>query len=134
MYDEKKIDPVLVNRAVSELKSKCAKLEKELHEVVICCNALSKLLDHAVFDDGMIRQETIVFHGETKEFLELLYPFFTSLKWKVNDAHKYKTFFRALDEVVKIKYDEKQDYLKFDSLMTALKEYLEIRRIDDSFS
>lgn len=69
-----------------------------------------------------------------KRVIRLIYPLLSSRKWKVNGTSKLKKFLRAIDEVVRIRYDKKKDYLKFDSLVAAVKEYIDKNFPNDAFS
>lgn len=82
----------------------------------------------------MVEEEKIIFCGETNEFVRLIYPLLSSRKWKVNGTSKLKKFLRAIDEVVRIRYDKEKDYLKFDSLVAAVKEYIDKNFPSDTFS
>lgn len=82
----------------------------------------------------MVEEEKIIFYGETNEFIEFIHPLLRSRKWKVNGTSKLKKFLRAIDEVFRIRYDKEKDYLKFDSLVAAVKEYIDRNFPDDAFS
>lgn len=82
----------------------------------------------------MVEEEKIIFCGETNEFVRLIYPLLSCRKWKVNGTSKLKKFLRAIDEVVRIRYDKEKDYLKFDSLVAAVKEYIDKNFPNDAFS
>lgn len=98
------------------------------------CRNINRLLDHAIIEKDMVEEEKIIFHGETNEFIKLIRPLLSSRRWKVNETSKQKKFLRVIDEVIKIRYDEKKEYLKFDSLIAATKEYFEKYFPTDTFS
>ena len=86
------------------MKNECVQLEKGLHEVVKQCNNLNRLLEHAVWEEDMVVEETILFNGSLNEFLELIAPLIRSRKWTVNDRHEVKPFLRSLDSIFHIRH------------------------------
>lgn len=71
----------------------------------------------------MVVKEVIIFHCSTKEFLDLFVPLISSNKWDVNNSHMQEKFVRAIDQVIKIRYEEGKDFLKCESLVEALHNY-----------
>lgn len=129
----KVIKAAAINQAVCTLKVDCMKLEDDLRQVQNDCTVISHLLQHAVADEDMAEEEKIIFYGSTNDFIELLMPLLKSSKWKVNGSTKQKKFLRVIDEVFKIKHDEKKGFLKFNSLVAAVKEYIDRNLLSGGF-
>ncbi|MFV0584395.1 MAG: hypothetical protein ACK5N4_20405 [Parabacteroides gordonii] len=120
------MDAALLTETAQELRLHCEQLEGELREVKKQCNKLAHMLEHAVWEDDMIVEETIVFNGLTADFVELIGPLVISRKWKVNDRHEVKPFLRSLYSIFRICYDPEKDFLTLGALTNAVQNYLDI--------
>ena len=113
-----------MNCAVRNLREECAQLETQLHAVTKQCNNLNRLLEHAVWDEGMVVEETILFDGSLDELLELIGPLLKSRKWTVNGRHETTVFLRSLDSVLRVSHGGK--LLALGTLVNAALEYLSV--------
>ncbi|WP_370861534.1 hypothetical protein [Parabacteroides faecis] len=113
-----------------DLKNECVQLEKGLHGVVKQCNNLNRLLEHAVWEEDMVVEETILFNGSLDEFLELIAPLIRSRKWTVNGRHEVKPFLRSLDSIFHIRHGNEGEVLALGTLVNAVLDYLSVHRDD----
>ena len=123
--NEKKLDAVLLTETAQALKLHCELLEEELREVKKQCNKLSRLLEHAVWEEDMIEEEIILFDGTMADFVELIGPLLLSKRWKVNGRHEMKPFLRALDSVFHVQHHPDKERLALGTLVNVVQDYLD---------
>lgn len=113
-----------MNYAVQNLREECAQLETQLHAVTKQCNNLNRQLEHAVWDEDMVVEETILFDGSLDELLELIGPLLKSRRWTVNGRHEATAFLRSLDSVFRVSHGGK--LLALGTLVNAALNYLSV--------
>ena len=89
------------------------------------CNKLSRLLEHAVWEEDMIEEEIILFVGTMADFVELIGPLLLSNQWKVNGRHDMKPFLRALDSVLHVQHHPDKERLALGTLVNVVQDYLD---------
>lgn len=85
---------------------------------------MSRLLEHAIWEEEMIQEEKIVFTGSTQSFLKLLGPLLRSEQFKVNGKNNREAFLRVIDSVIEIQPEKGGEPIKFVSLLDAVKRFL----------
>ena len=126
------MNAALLTETAQALKLRCELLEEELREVKKQCNKLSRLLEHAVWEEDMIEEELIVFNGPTADFVRLIGPLLQSGQWKVNGKREVKPFLRALDSVFRVRYDPEKEILTLGTLINVVQNYLDLAAEDES--
>ena len=121
---KKRISASELNQEVQELRACCVESENLLREVSKQCHSLSRKLEHIGWEEDVEVQESIVFTGTTKEFVSLLLPLIQSHHCKVDGKNNREALLRVIDNVIKVQLENGKGYLKFPSLLDAVKRCL----------
>ena len=114
----------MINKAVSAFSEHCVQLKKELRDTENMANKLSRLLEETYWEEDMLVHEKIEFCGTTREFITLILPFLQNRHWHVNGSHSLEACLRVLDELIVIRPGNREEKLRFSSLLDAYNRFL----------
>ena len=118
----------LLNRAAQLLGDDCEELESLLRRVMKHNNSLGRLLQNAVWEEDMVKEELIVLTMSTATFLELIGPLLESRSWTVNGRHEIRPFLRAFLSVFCLRTAPGKDCLTMGTIENLILDYLDVRR------
>lgn len=93
------------------------------------CHQLSHLLEHAVWEEDMVKEEKIVITCTAPEFIEMMTPLFKSRLWTVNGRRKYDPLFRALSNVFVVVSPNTGKSIEFVSIIDAFNRYVDQHKL-----
>ena len=117
-----------LNRAAQLLGNDCGELESLLRKVMKHNNSLRRLLQNAVWEEDMVKEELIVLTMPTATFLEWLGPLLESRDWTVNGRHEIRPFLRAFLSVFRLRTAPDKDCLTMGTIENLVLDYLYVRR------
>ena len=117
-----------LNRAAQLLGDDCGELESLLRKVMKHNNSLGRLLQNAVWEEDMVKEELIVLTMPTATFLEWLGPLLESRDWTVNGRHEIRPFLRAFLSVFRLRTAPDKDCLTMGTIENLVLDYLYVRR------
>ncbi len=125
--NEKKLTISQLKAELAELAKQSEDLKKQQHQFNKRLKKITRQLSQLTDENIQITQENITFFGETKEFFRLITPLFNSPYWHVNQSRKAKQFLRAVSKSIKITNVRAAFGLRFESLYTQMKQFMNIK-------
>ncbi|WP_293714619.1 hypothetical protein [uncultured Parabacteroides sp.] len=113
-----------LNQAAQLLGDDCEELDSVLRKVMKHNNSLRRLLQNAVWEEDMVKEELIVLTMPTSTFLALLGPLLESRGWTVNGRHEIRPFLRAFLSVFRLRTDLDKDFLTMGTIENLVLDYL----------